>query len=89
MIDILKRRAKLLRKRIKDERASLARMKHKSRHVRLGSGLGPRIGYFTDKLHELELTIRLLEGKIDAKEFITHGNGDDFDGFITGLMKSL
>lgn len=88
-LDILKKRATLLRKRIKDEKQSLNRLKHKSRNVRLASGLGPRIGYFTDKLNELESAIKLLEGKIKPKEYIILGNGDEYDRFVTGLMKSI
>lgn len=81
-IATLERRLAGLNKRVVAERNKLNRLRHKSRHVRQCSGLGPRIGYFADRIIELELVIRFMKGKMKPEQFEKFGNGDDFDSVI-------
>ena len=77
IINTLKIRRKNLRKRIKEENQSLERLRYKSRHVRQNSGIGPRIGWYTDRMQELDLVIQYLDGRIKRKDFIVHLAGDE------------
>jgi len=87
IIKVLKKRRHGLRARIKHERASYSKLRHKSRRIRLASPIGPRIGFFTDRLQELEIVIELIEGKITAKDFIMKQNGDRTDEIVMTIHK--
>ena len=83
ILELLLEREKALKKRIKKERLSYSRLVHKSRRVRLNSPLGPRIGFFTDRLQELQNVIRLMQGTSTADEFLLNQNGDALDKLAT------
>jgi len=85
VLPILKKRRRGLRLRIKSERAALRNIRHKSRRVRHGSPIGRRIGFFTDRLQELEIVIDFIEGKMTEKAFVTQNNGDRRD-YICGQL---
>ena len=84
-IKIMERRARALRKRIKSDRAKLHGLRFKSQRIRQGSPLAPRIGFFTDRLQELECCISLLKGKMSEESFLTNQNGDDMDRLATNI----
>ncbi len=73
---VLKKREKALLERIEADSKSYERLKYKSRRVRHSSPLNNRIGWFTDRLQELQLVISLLEGRVNNKDFVSHKNTD-------------
>ncbi len=85
ILTLLKKRERSLKKRIKKERESLNALRHKSRRIRLSSAIGPRVGYFTDKLQELQNTIQLLTSAKTKEEFLTSQNGDELDTLLSVL----
>lgn len=84
----LKRREGIIEKKLKVERQKAERLRYKSRRVRLSSPLGPRIGWLTDRLQELQLVIRLAEGDIKTTEF-EHYNIDDSFGELCNYIGDL
>lgn len=79
----LRERESGLKKRIQKERNAYRRLAHKSQRVRLNSPIGPRIGFFTDRLQELQTVICFVEGGISKDEFVIRQNGDDVDAIAT------
>lgn len=88
LLKILKKREAALEKRIKNERDKYSKLRYKSRRVRMISPLNKRIGWFTDRLRELQLVILLVEKKISEKEFILEWNGDEKDVLLRGFIDS-
>lgn len=66
---VLKSRERTIKKKLKNQEAKYSRLKYKSRTVRQDSALGPRIGWLTDRLQELQLIIGFIDGKYSEKEF--------------------
>ena len=82
----LKAREKLLRNRVEYERRQQNKLRNKSRRIRQNSSHSLRIGFFTDRLRELQLVIRFLDGQIPIDEFIKCQNGDILDQVICKTM---
>jgi len=83
VLQILKERERGLKSRIARDRTEIKKLRYKSRRIRLCSPLNPRIGWFTDRLQELQLVVKLIEGEISSEDFIIHKNGDKLDKLIT------
>lgn len=86
LLPILKEREKRLKSRIAKEKKSLHGLRHKSRTVRMASRISPRIGFFTDRLQELQTVIWFVEGKLSMEEFLTKQNGDEIDRLCGGVF---
>lgn len=89
LLEILKKREKALEKRIRDDRSGYSKLKYKSRRVRMMSPLNSRIGWFTDRLRELQLVIALVEKRIPENDFIKEWNGDEKDILVSGAVDSV
>jgi hypothetical protein len=55
---------------IRHEERQLERLKHKSRRLRLNNPHGTRKSWYVDRMQEVDLVIRFLEGRIDEQKFI-------------------
>lgn len=76
LLNVLKKREAAFKKRIENDMKAVHRLKYKSRSVRMRSPLHKRVGWFTDRLQELQLVISFIEGKISIDDFIAHKNTD-------------
>lgn len=88
ILKAMKSRERVIERKIKRERQTLHRMRNKSMHVRLNSGLGPRIGYFTDHLNEIGFAIALMEGRVDIDTYPHCGVDDETSNLIQAVCDS-
>lgn len=89
LLAILSKRESGLKARIARERRSLRRLDRKSHRLRVTTRITPRIGFFTDRLLELQGVISLLNGAMTPQEFVILSNGDDLDFLVSGLGKVI
>jgi len=74
---VLKKRVKVLKSSMKIIDKRLLRNSHKSRHVRMTESAAMdsgRMGYYIDRLQELQMIIRFLEGR-ETEEYLVVGGG--------------
>lgn len=83
ILKVLKRRRRSLRKRIKEEENQQSRLQNKSRRVKTMSPHCGRANWYTDRLHELELVIDMIEGRVSEKDFVKWLAGDGTDQLLT------
>lgn len=78
-------RQKKIRLKISLERKEAEMLKYKSRRVRQQSPLHARIGWYTDRVQELELVIRLIKDETTPKDFIRHKIDDSYGKLCTEI----
>lgn len=85
LLEVLRKREAAFKKRIDNDMQAVHRLRYKSRSVRMRSPLHKRVGWFTDRLQELQLVIKFIEGKISIDDFIAHKNTDALGQIATIL----